>query len=362
MLPRVKLGNAMRLYIGKSHRDNKDTATVQSIFRLAGNDEDALTYSLGFLLAHDPVFCKKIVRIAGVRVPRSFESDYSIHLQEVTGRGYGRRDIAIVSGKMRLVLEAKIGRAEPTVDQLTNYAGEDELWSQYERRVIVALTQVELNPATEEIVRSKLSCYGISFASVQWHEIVELVLAYRPLGDSGVSRYLFDEFSRYIRKDYRMGYHDAEVYIQNVNLLNAKIYKKGWMYLGSQKKAPLYFAPYFTGQGANSGISLISRVSDIVVVRAGETEVVVDVPSDEHLEKWRQGLVMLRERAETEGFLGSPIRVLHLDRPITFMTPPLTKKAFKAIGPSKLIPPAIPKGFSLRFDELLWTQAVPPAS
>ena len=38
----------MRLYIGKNHL--RDTFPVQSIFRLAGSDEDALTFALGFLL------------------------------------------------------------------------------------------------------------------------------------------------------------------------------------------------------------------------------------------------------------------------------------------------------------------------
>ena len=42
-----------------------------------------------------------------------------------------------------------------------------------------------------------------------------------------------------------MGYYDAEILIQDVNLLNAKIYEDCWMYVTSpkDKKAPLYFAP-----------------------------------------------------------------------------------------------------------------------
>ena len=305
----------MRLYIGKNHRG---AAPVQSIFRLAGKDEDALTYALGFLLAHDPAFCKKIVRLIGVRVPSGFERDYSVHLQEVTGPGYGRRDIAIVAGKMRIVIEAKVGDAEPTADQLTNYAQEDELWSQYERRAIVALTQVELNQATEGAVRSKLSCYGISFASVQWHEIVEIVLGYRPSDDSEVSRYLFDEFRHYIRRHYDVGYYDAEILIQDVNPKNAEIFKEGWLYVTEprDKKAPLYFAPYFTGQGANSGVSVISRVRDANIVVLAETGTILDAPSSEHLERWQRGLAMLRERAEEEGFLHGRVRLLFLDQPI----------------------------------------------
>lgn len=50
----------MRLYIGKNHEE--DAAPVQSIFRLVGSDEDALTSALGFLLAHDHNFCAELVR------------------------------------------------------------------------------------------------------------------------------------------------------------------------------------------------------------------------------------------------------------------------------------------------------------
>ena len=79
----------MRLSIGKNH--GKDIRPVESIFRLIGNDEDALTYALGFLLARDPEFCAKVVRLCGVRrIPRDFRDTYTVHLQEVpTGASDG---------------------------------------------------------------------------------------------------------------------------------------------------------------------------------------------------------------------------------------------------------------------------------
>ena len=50
---------AARLSIGKNLE--KGIRPVESIFRLIGKDEDALTYALGFLLAHDPDFCVEAV-------------------------------------------------------------------------------------------------------------------------------------------------------------------------------------------------------------------------------------------------------------------------------------------------------------
>ena len=203
--------------------------------------------------------------------------DYSVHLQEVTAQGFGRRDVVIESGPARVVLEAKIGSAEPSTEQLIKYGSEWEVWNSFRHRVIVALTQVELPVATEEEVRSELSQRGIRFQAVQWHQVLDLVLGYRPEDEPPSTRFLFDEFIRYIRSDFRMGYHDAEVLVQDVNPLNKGIFEDGCMYVTAlnDKRAPLYFAPYFTRQGSNSGITMIARVMDSeVAVLRGKDDVV----------------------------------------------------------------------------------------
>ena len=344
----------MRLHIGRNHQG--DPTPVQSIFRLAGGDEDALTFTLGFLLAHDPVFCAKLVRRSGVAPRRPLKPDYAIHLQEVTDPRFGRRDIVIESGRLRIVIEAKIGGSEPSVEQLLKYGAEAELWGQYATRGVIALTQVKLSTATREEVRSKLSEQDVQFSNMQWHEVVDLTLSHRPSDDSEVSRYLFDEFIRYIRRDYRMGYYDAEILLQDVNPLNAGIYREGWMYVTApkDKKAPLYFAPYLTRQGANSGISMVSRILDTeVVVLADKQDVAGVPPSDEHLLRWRKGLGKLRERAEQEGFADRESRLFYFDRPVTIVEPPIKKRSFNEAGPPKRIPNQIPKGFTLGFDDLL---------
>ena len=155
-----------------------------------------------------------------------------------------------------------------------------------------------------------------------------------------------------------MGYHDAEVSIQDVNAENAAIHEKGWIYVTSlkDKKAPLYFAPYFSGRGDDSGITKISRVKDVREVVLAEADMVEDLtspPSEEHAMRWSKGLSMLRDRALAEGFAESPTRLFFLDSPIDLWEKPLSKKAFRDSGISKQIPNQIPKGFHLGFDDLL---------
>ena len=346
----------MRLFIGKNHQS--DSSPVRSVFRLAGNDEDALTFALGYLLAHDATFCAQLMRQFRIAPPKALNAGYSVYLQEVTNPSYGRRDIVIETDEMRVVFEAKIGGAEPTADQLLKYADEFKLWESHKRRALVALTQVELSETIENDVYAKLSGEGIKFHKIQWHEVIDLVLRYTPSGDSENLKHLFDEFIRYVRSDYDMGYYDAEILIQDVNLLNAKIYEDCWMYVTApkDKKAPLYFAPYYTQENEHPGLSMVSRVIDIENARLADKEDVLDSldATDVQLERWRDGVARLRKRAKKEGFFCEDVRLFYLDRPVTFRQTPLTKKAYNATEPPKKIPPNnIPKGFSLTFDELL---------
>ena len=345
----------MNLFVGKSHQGNN--SPVQSVFRLAGNDEDALTYALGYLLARDSDFCAKLLGNLGSTWSKELSDSYSIHLQEVTGQGYGRRDVVVEDDNMRVVFEAKVGGAEPTSEQLLKYADELKLWGPRKNRALVALTQVGLSESTEKDVRAMLYGEGIRFYKIQWHEVIELVLSHQPPGNSMITRHLFDEFIRYVRSDYQMGYYDAEILIQDVNKLNAQIFKECWVYVTrpEDKKAPLYFAPYFTRENETSGISLISRVIGVesVVFAQQETDEVSLTRSDEHHANWEKGKGMVRERARREGFYDEEVRLFYLDRPITILETPATKKTFNAICPSKRIPRQIPKGFTLGFDDLL---------
>ncbi len=153
-----------------------------------------------------------------------------------------------------------------------------------------------------------------------------------------------------------MNYYGAEIVIRDVNLKNSLIFNEGWMYVSQpnkKAKEALYFAPYFTNEVENPGISVISRVIDSEVVRpADKRDVGVNPPSDEHLSHWSDGLCMLRKRAREEQFLDKEAMLFYLDRPMEVWKPPIKKKSFNERNPLKSIPFQIPIGFSLRFDDL----------
>lgn len=154
-----------------------------------------------------------------------------------------------------------------------------------------------------------------------------------------------------------MSYYDAEIMVKDVNPTNARFFEEGWLYVGSLKnqEAPMYFAPYFTGKGTNSGILMISRVVGVRAVILADTQDIFEPATDEQRERWRQGLCVLREHAEAAGFAHTLQRLYFLDRPIAFGPKPLTKKALYDAGITKGKKKLgmIPIGFTLRLDELL---------
>lgn len=154
---------------------------------------------------------------------------------------------------------------------------------------------------------------------------------------------------------------NIEVRIQDVDRLNAKIFENGWMYASSahgSKNYP-YLAPYFTEECATPGISMISRVLHIVRYKVdallSKQIELPDAPSQLHHHNWQLGLSAVRARAKSEGWrLADMGRLFYLDRPETFRTPALTKAIYNDTNPPKKLGPSrIPRGFTLKYAELL---------
>ena len=357
----------MQLFVGKYYEE-KDS--VKSVFRLAGKNEDALTYALGYLLAYDSTFCDKVVKHLvraasrdghpkGKR-PADFKSEYAIHLQEVKDRTLGRRDIVIESGGTQLVIEAKIEKSLPEPSQVLKYVLNDDGKPRPEVWGVLSLTVPRMPKSLIAAIESEFDnkAPGKGFGSVQWDEVLNLALSHMPNVGSEVAMHLFREFLRFAKEDYRMDYYDAEVSIQDVDFLNSEIYKQGWMYVTApkDKRAALYFAPYFARQGGDSGITMVSRVlciENLTLDLATDDDAILDSALsvvrqdiDTYRDHWCLGLQKIRKRGEGEGWSKNECRLLFLDQPIQFRSRPLTKKDLK-------INNQIPKGFSLTFQELL---------
>ena len=347
----------MDLFIGKNHIGN---AAVKSIFRLVGHNEDALTYALGYLLAYDDSFCDKVVRhfVRAVtkegqpngKRPKVFRGKYSIHLQELSDKTLGRRDIVIKAGGKELIVEAKIGGGQPSSAQVLQYVLDNRGRSRTDVWGVVALTQADMPVQRLSEIKSEFltKAFGKGFAAIQWHEVVAIAAQHRFRVDDIVVRYLVGEFIRFIRREMEMHYHDSEIAVQDVDKKNEGIFMNGWIYAASSKakKAPIYFAPYFTEECDKPGIYMLSRVVDDITVPMGNPNFTFDEPDDHLCKKWNHGLQLIRELRGGESWAQNDARILCLSEPIILTDYPITKKD---LGVSRQIPP----GYSLQFDVLL---------
>ncbi|MBM3120084.1 MAG: hypothetical protein FJ008_06815 [Chloroflexi bacterium] len=353
---------AANIFIGKVDRSGRGRESCHSIFRLIGKNEDALTYALGYLLAHDKRLCLDILKCKNIFEKKRGKNwdkllkDYSIHLQEVTEPKGGRRDIVIHAPNLRVVIEAKIGGTIPSIEQIRKYTEEFRDHKE-DRKAIVALTRDTRPAEIEHQISRECATEGINFYTLRWHEVYEIVRKRSHSGmDSTELSYLYNEFIRFFKEDYDMKYYEHEVRVQDVDEENAKIYREGRMYIGSYSEA-LYFAPYFTG---GLGITHVSRVIEVKKAKVDESVFEIfarDFDKDnpdykDNWGKWREGLKLILERAKLPGkgsgkgggFYGKEGTFWFLGEPIKIREEPLRKsKTFFMI----------PRNFSLRFDELL---------
>lgn len=344
------------IYIGKITELEKKLTSCHSIFRLIGNNEDALTRSLGYLLAHDRRLCLDILKFNNIFKKKrtttweTLLADYSIRLQEVTEPKGGRRDIVIDSKHLRIVIEAKIGRAHPTSAQIEKYIGEFR-GHERDHKAIIALVRDSrpTKPISEECARN-----GIVFYALRWRDILEILQRAADRKSPPDTKHLYEQFLMFAKEDYKMGFYDVEVKVQDVDEENAKIYHEGRMYIGSPVEA-LYFAPYFTGGG---GITHVSRVVHLVQATIDESmsdllrrEFDSNNPEyAEHWKYWEQGLALILQRAKRRGrkggFYGEEGNLHFLGEPIS------VRSGKKALLKSNVFR-QIPRHYSLRFDQLL---------
>ena len=93
---------------------------VDTVFELLGNNENAMTYSLGWALAECDVFSQQLA--AMLSLSEGFSDAMHIRLQEYASQK-GFTDIEIVDpGRVHIIIEAKRGFNTPSPDQLEKYA------------------------------------------------------------------------------------------------------------------------------------------------------------------------------------------------------------------------------------------------
>lgn len=142
---------------------------LKSIFELLGEDEDDITYSIGWALANCPSFLRDF--IAHVLRKPSFKlpGDARVYLQE-SKKTWGRTDIEIRCGELHIIIEAKRGWVLPSPRQLQQYVPRF-LERNIKHTAIVAMAECSHEYAKLHLP-SALDSRPLHF--VNWKDIVRL--------------------------------------------------------------------------------------------------------------------------------------------------------------------------------------------
>ncbi len=335
--------------------------SVHSVFALGKRNEDALSYALGYLLAHDAALCADFLRVSGVlsRRPRRQLRDnhYIVRLQQHDD--VGRMDVVVEFGQLSVVVEAKIGSGQPTVRQLLKYSRSQSL---YTNRAIVALTRDPLDRKVRSSTAARLAERDIGLHELQWHHVLEMLQRRLRAHDlTPEHELLLRHFISFFKEDYDMRYYDVEVFIQDVNQENEEIFEEGWAYVNRPHahSAPIYFAPYFTKQCSTPGVYRAARV-----LHVEEADDLHDAALIERMKRffareqedanvadnwkkhWENGLKMIirrANRARRRGEQWGAVKLYFLGEPFSLLDAPLRKpKNF----------PQIPTNYSRTIEQL----------
>lgn len=140
---------------------------VDTVFELLGNNENAMTYSLGWALAECDVFSQQLAAMLGFRGDSL--KNLRIELQRFS-KDTGYTDIELKSDSFHIVIEAKRGFNIPTDGQLKQYA--QRLNEQNEKNVhkmLIVLAESDRNERWLQ-QRIKPEVDGVEVRAISWKQ------------------------------------------------------------------------------------------------------------------------------------------------------------------------------------------------
>lgn len=197
---------------------------VSSIFRLIGNNENALTYALGYVFSKDSDFLIRFLKTTGVieskqgvRYDKYFEKPL-VSLQKYNDDKSGIKDILIESEDYRIVIEAKTDNSFPTEAQILKYANINlnADWLNFSNKNLLILTRKNLNKFHYKETINKLSSFRIKVVFSTWLEVFSLIRKNLYERANSNKEFLIKELATFLSDDYKMDLIEQEVIYRKV--------------------------------------------------------------------------------------------------------------------------------------------------
>ena len=189
--------------------------TVETVFRLLGRDENAITKGLGWCLKQAPPFLDRLGNALGT--PELSLRDPLVRLQEHK-TGAGITDLEIhARGYAAWIIEAKRGFRVPSTDQLERYAarlGESRYCEGTRGLVVLAASD-----RSERWLRQQLGdeIDGIPIHALSWRQVQRMAGEARR-GTGPVIKSLLSQFETYLGEEVTMeNWYDNRVYVVSLS-------------------------------------------------------------------------------------------------------------------------------------------------
>lgn len=169
---------------------------IETIFDLLGQNENDLTYALGWALARSPTFLKQLATVLGFK--DGFSERVKVRLQEYSSTK-GITDIEIDDPALcHIILEAKRGFTIPGKAQLATYANRLKMArAEPKSRLLVVLAEDDREGNWLRLQVSR-TVEGIPVKTLSWHDLIKLAERAKPA--EYAERHLLHQLTTYLGK------------------------------------------------------------------------------------------------------------------------------------------------------------------
>ena len=211
---------------------------IESFFDLLGHDENGLTYALGWNLANNISFLRIFLsRITGKKYQYKTKNS-EIRLQNYGEKDHGFTDIELIlDNKMFIVIEAKIGWALPTSNQLNKYCSRFDDFTAFDTKlVVISECRKEFAKQQLEKVNAKVSIEYISWRDI--HGLIDKAF----VESSRYQRKNLNSLKAYFKEVISMQRNDSnKVYCVSLSSKKAERSMLTWIDIINKKR--VYFYP-----------------------------------------------------------------------------------------------------------------------
>ena len=212
-----------------------------SVFRIQGDDENALTGALAQCIAHSESLLRAVLRNVGIKNLRKhrLQSTCIFYQRHAKDRIEGITDIEIeIPGMLHVIIEAKIKAAVPTFQQCRKYLRRFNPTVPQERLAVL------VDAADAGIIdeyRSRNTSFENLLEPLLWASIYDEAQQILRRSRNDVEKYLLSEFCSFVEEEYYMKSFEEEVWVVPVS--TRPLWQEGLSFYDIPLRHKIYFHP-----------------------------------------------------------------------------------------------------------------------